>query len=53
MRSERGSATIVVLTLMIILTTLVIVNSVTLAELRVELRRLDRQQQMKFTAPPP
>ncbi|HUK81271.1 MAG TPA: hypothetical protein VLZ12_01430 [Verrucomicrobiae bacterium] len=53
MRSERGSATIVVLTLMIILTTLVAVNSVVLRALHAELRRIDRQQQMKFTVPPP
>jgi len=52
MKSERGSATIVVLTLMIILMTLVAVNSVTLRALHSELLRLDRQQQLKFNTPP-
>ena len=51
MKNESGSATIVVVTLMIILMTLVIVNSVTLRALHAELGRIDREQQLKYTSP--
>jgi Tfp pilus assembly protein PilX len=48
MKSERGSAMIVVLTLIILITTLAMANSYVLSGLRTELKRIDRDQQKKF-----
>ena len=48
MKSERGSATMVVLTLLAVLSILATVNGDNLRRLRVELHRLDRQQQERF-----
>ena len=47
-KRERGSAILVVLVLMGIMTTLVICNSVTLRQLRQELNLIERQQLKKF-----
>jgi len=47
-KQERGSAILVVLVLMGIMTTLVICNSVTLRQLRQELNLIERQQLKKF-----
>ena len=49
MKSERGSAMLVVLTLTILVAMLVVVNSFELSRLRTELKRIDQQQQKKFT----
>jgi type II secretory pathway component PulK len=44
MKSERGSAVIVVLTMLAVLTVLVLVNGNTIQQLRRELRRIEDQQ---------
>ena len=49
MKHERGSAMIVVLTLTILITTLIVTNSFVLSQLRRELKRIDGEQQKKFT----
>jgi hypothetical protein len=51
MKSERGSAMLVVLTLTILVASLVVINTFVLSQLRTELKRIDHQQQKKFTAP--
>ena len=48
MRNERGSAMIVVMTFIILLTALVVANSFMLSTLSKELKRIDRDQQKKF-----
>lgn len=48
MRSERGSALIVVLTMLVVLTVLVAVNGTAIRQLRGELRRIEEQQQERF-----
>ncbi len=48
MRNERGSALVVVLTMLSVLTVLIIVNGNTIQQLRRELRRIDKQQQQRF-----
>ena len=52
MKDERGSAMLVVLTLTILIATLVVVNSFELSQLRRELKRIDHEQQKKFTPVP-
>ena len=49
MKNERGSAMLVVLTLIILITTLVVANSFVLGQLGRELKRIDREEQKKFT----
>ena len=49
MKNERGSAMLVVLTLTILVATFVIINSFELGRLRRELKRIDQQEQKKFT----
>jgi hypothetical protein len=49
MKNERGSAMLIVLTLTILIASLVVVNSFELSRLRGELKRIDHQQQKKFT----
>ena len=49
MKNEHGSAMIVVLTLTILIAALVVTNSFVLSQLRTELKRIDHQQQKKFT----
>jgi type II secretory pathway component PulK len=53
MKSERGSAMIVVLTLTIVIATLIVANGFALSQLRTELKRIDHQQQQKFQPPKP
>ena len=53
MRDERGSVTIVVLTLIILLVAMIAANSFVLSQLRTELRRIDHQQQKKFQSSTP
>ena len=53
MKHERGSAMIVVLTLTILITTLIVTNSFVLSQLRQELKRIDGEQQKKFTPATP
>ena len=48
MKSERGSAMIVVVTFTIILTMLVVANSIRLGQLQQELQHIDHLQQKKF-----
>jgi type II secretory pathway component PulK len=48
MRNERGSAMIVVLTLIILIAALIMANGYILTGLRTELKRIDRDQQKKF-----
>jgi hypothetical protein len=48
MKNERGSAMLVVLTLTILVASLVFVNSFELRRLRMELKRIDQEQQKKF-----
>ncbi len=50
-RRERGSALLIVLTLMVVMSALVIGNSLVLGQLRQELKLIDRQQQRKFESP--
>ena len=51
MRNERGSAMLVVLTLTILVSALIVANSFVLSGLHRELKRIDRDQQKKFTHP--
>src|SRR5438477_12667758 len=44
MRSDRGSAVVVVLTMLAVLTVLVLVNTNTIQQLNRELHRIDEQQ---------
>ena len=44
MRDERGSAVLVVLTMLLVLTVLVMVNGNTIQQLSHELHRIDEQQ---------
>ena len=53
MTSERGSATLVVLTLLALLTITIVINGQVLAGLRLELGQIDRQQQKRFVTPTP
>lgn len=48
MKNERGSAVLVVLTLVAALTALVLVNDATVRQLSRELRRVEEQQQQRF-----
>jgi hypothetical protein len=48
MKSERGSAMLVVLTLTILVASLVVANSFALSGLSRELKRIDHDQQKKF-----
>lgn len=48
MKSERGSAVLVVLTMLAVLTVLVAVNGSAVRQLGRELRRIDEQQQERF-----
>jgi type II secretory pathway component PulK len=48
MRNERGSAVILVLTMLAVLSVLVLVNGDTIQRLRGELRRIDEQQQERL-----
>ncbi|MGD0058734.1 MAG: hypothetical protein ABSD58_04880 [Verrucomicrobiia bacterium] len=48
MKNERGSAMIVVMTFIILVTALIVANSFVLSGLRQELKRIDRDQQKKF-----
>jgi type II secretory pathway component PulK len=48
MKSERGSAVIVVLTILAVLTALVLVNGNTIQQLRRELRRIEEQQTARW-----
>jgi type II secretory pathway component PulK len=48
MKSERGSAVLVVLTMLAVLTALILVNGNTVRQLNRELRRVDQQQQQRF-----
>jgi Tfp pilus assembly protein PilX len=48
MKNERGTAMIVVLTFIILLTALIVANSFILSGLSKELKRIDRDQQKKF-----
>ena len=48
MKSERGSATLVVLTLVALLAITIITNGRVLDRLRIELGRIDRQQRSHF-----
>ena len=51
MKAERGSAILVVLTLLSLVTIAILINGRTLDSLRIELGRIDRQQQSHFKAP--
>ncbi len=53
MKSERGSAMLVVLTLTILVAALVVANGFALQQLRAELKRIDHRQQQKFLSPKP
>jgi type II secretory pathway component PulK len=48
MRNERGSAVLVVLTMLAVLTTLILVNGTAIQQLRSELHRIEEQQQARF-----
>jgi type II secretory pathway component PulK len=48
MRNERGSAVLVVLTMLAVLTVLILVNGDTIQQLRRELRRIDAQQTARW-----
>ena len=50
MKSERGSATLVILTLLALLTITIMVNGRILDGLRLELGRIDKQQQLRLKA---
>jgi len=53
MKNERGSAMIVVVTFILILTLLIVTNNIRLGQLRQELQRIDHLQQKKFQSPKP
>jgi len=48
MKNERGTAMVVVLTFMLLITALIAANAVVLSGLGRELKRIDRDQQKKF-----
>jgi hypothetical protein len=48
MKNERGSAVLVVLTMLAVLTVLILVNGNTIQQLRRELRRIDDQQTARW-----
>ena len=48
MKSERGSATLLVLTLVGVLSALVMANAMVIHHLRAELRQIDHQQQARL-----
>jgi len=48
MRNERGSATLLMLTLVAILAVMVVVNGNVIHQLRQELRRIDHHQQQRL-----
>jgi type II secretory pathway component PulK len=48
MRNERGSAVLVVITMLAVLTVLILVNGNTIQQLRRELRRVDEQQTARW-----
>ena len=53
MKNERGSAMLVVLTLVILVAALAVANSFVLSHLGRELKRIDHQQQKKFQSAKP
>ena len=53
MNRERGSATLVVMTFLVILSAIVIANAVAMHQLGKELRLIDKQQQKKFQSGTP
>jgi hypothetical protein len=53
MNRERGSATLVVLTFLVILSAIVIANAAAMHQLGKELRLIDKQQQKKFQSGTP
>ena len=53
MNRERGSATLVVLTFLVILSAIVIANAVAMHQLGKELHLIDKQQQKKFQSNQP
>jgi len=52
MKNERGSAMLVVLTLIVLVSALFIANALTLASLRAQLKRIDQIQQKKYLSHP-
>ncbi len=52
-RHERGSAILVVLTFVAVLTAILLANAMALHHLRAELRRIDQQQQRRWETAPP
>ena len=48
MKNERGSAMVVVLTLVVLVCAFIVANALTLANVRAQLKRLDHQQQQKY-----
>lgn len=48
MKGERGSALILVMALVALLTAMIMVNGRTIHQMRAELQRMDRQQQQRF-----
>ena len=48
MKNERGTAMVVVLSFLILITALIAANSFVLSGLGKELKRIDRDQQKKF-----
>jgi len=50
-KNEHGSAALVVLTMLAVLTVLVAVNGSAIRQLSHELRRIDKQQQERFQKP--
>ena len=51
MKNERGSAVLVVLTMLAVLSVLILVNSNTIQQLSHELHRIDERQQERFQKP--
>ena len=51
MKPERGSATLVVLTLLALMVMAVMINGRVLRQLSIELGRIERQQQKHFKSP--
>jgi Tfp pilus assembly protein PilX len=49
---QRGSALLIVLVLLLLVSAFVVGNALALHHLRAELQRLDRQQQKKFDVAP-
>jgi type II secretory pathway component PulK len=50
MKSERGFATLIVLTLLLMITAVVIANGLVLHHLRSEIQLIERRQQERFNA---